>query len=242
METEKYKILGLIPARGGSKSISRKNIRMLKDKPLLAYSIEHGKISKYIDRIICSTEDKEIAEIASKWGAEVPFIRPKKYSSDFSDDSGFTKHAIEWLRDNENWFPEIVAILRPTSPLRNPLDLDKSIELLIKNTDAHSVISVKPVEKSPYKMWRRTDTNFLVPLLNSNIFNQSNAARQLLPEVLSPTGNIHNVWSSIVLRDASVLGHKVLPFEDVNSFFIDIDCEEDFKRAEMYLENIKRRI
>ena len=236
----KFKILGLVPARGGSKGIPRKNIRLLNNKPLLAYSIEHGKESKYIDRVVCSTEDEEIAEIASKCGAEVPFIRPEKFSSNDANDSGFTKHTIEWLRDNQDWIPDIVAILRPTSPLRSPKELDESIELLINNPDAHSVISVKHAEKTPYKMWKRTNTKFVVPLLNSNIFDQNNAARQLLPEVLVPTGAIHNVWSSIVLRDASVLGYKVLPFEDIISSCIDIDCEEDFKKAELYLENLKK--
>jgi N-acylneuraminate cytidylyltransferase len=234
-------ILGLVPARGSSKGIPRKNIHMLAGKPLLAYSIQHGKDSEYVSRVVCSTEDDEIAEAARKWGAEVPFKRPDVYSADYANDAGFTKHAIEWLRDNDNWMADIVTILRPTNPTRNHKDIDKSIELIARNDDAHSVIGVVKPSKSPYKMWKRSTTKFMVPLLTSEVFEQYNSARQLLPEVLAPSGYIHVVRADVVLRDTSVVGYKVMPYEMEIESMIDIDSEEDFKKAEKYFAKISKK-
>lgn len=234
-------ILGLIPARGGSKGVPRKNIRKLADKPLIAHSVEHAKESKYINRVVCSTEDNEIANIARDWGAEVPFLRPQKYAVDHATDPEYTKHAIEWLRDNENWLADIVVILWPTCPTRRSLDIDKALEMVFENQDAHSVISVVRPEKSPYKMWRQTTTKFMSPLLTSDIFEQFSTSRQRLPEVLAPNGYIHIVRSDIVLRDGSIVGFKVMPYDMGTEPIIDIDSEGDFIRAEEYLAKFMRK-
>ena len=240
-EIKALNILGIVPARGGSKGVPRKNIRMLSGKPLLAHSIQHGKESKYISRVVCSTEDEEIAEVAMKWGAEAPFRRPDEYAADYANDAGFTKHAIEWLRDNEKWMPDLVAILRPTCPTRRASDVDRAIELLCDNPDAHSVLSVVDAPKTPYKMWRRTTSKFIVPLLTCEVFEQYNCARQLLPQVLAPNGYIHVVRANIVIRDMSIFGFKVIGYDMGDEPIIDIDTEEDFEKAEANLRRLSNQ-
>lgn len=232
------KILGLIPARGGSKGIPRKNIRLLAGKPLIAHSIQQAKQSKYITRVICTTEDQEIADIARDWGAEVPFLRPMDLAQDQSTDPDYTLHALEWLRDHEGWLVDIVVILWPTCPTRRSTDIDQALELMFDNPDAHSVVSVVRPDKSPYKMWRRTSTKFVSPLLTSDVFEQFSTSRQRLPEVLAPNGYIHLVRADIVLRDHSILGFKVLPYDMGTEPVIDIDSESDFQRAEAYLAQL----
>jgi len=118
------RILALIPARGGSKSVPKKNIRQVGGKPLLAYSIGHGLEAKRIDRVIVSTDSEEIAEIARFYGAEAPFIRPPELAQDYSLDIDFYRHALEWLREHEGYVPDAVINLRPTTPVRNPAVLD----------------------------------------------------------------------------------------------------------------------
>ena len=185
-----------------------------------------------------NNEDAEIAAIARDWGAEAPFVRPRELALDHSTDPDYTKHAVEWLRDNENWLADIVVILWPTCPTRKVKDIDKALELMFENQDAHSVISVVRPDKSPYKMWRPTTTKFMTPLLTSNVFEQFSTGRQQLPEVLAPNGYIHIVRADIVLRDESILGFKVLPYDMGTEVVIDIDSEHDFNRAEAYLADL----
>jgi N-acylneuraminate cytidylyltransferase len=228
-------VLGLIPARGGSKGVPRKNVRLLAGKPLVAHSIQQARASKYITRVVCSTEDPQIADIAQEWGAEVPFFRPPELAQDHSTDPDYTQHAVAWLRDHEGWLADIVVILWPTCPTRQTSDIDKALELMFENQDAHSVVSVVRPDKSPYKMWRRTTTKFVSPLLTSDVFEQFSTSRQSLPEVLAPNGYIHLVRADIVLRDHSILGFKVMPYDMGTEPVIDIDSESDFLQAEAYL-------
>ena len=122
------KILAIIAARGGSKGIPKKNIIDLGGHPLIAYSIAVAKLSKLIERIIVSTDSEEIAEISKKYGAEVPFIRPEEYARDNSPDKEFVQHAINWFKEKENYAPEYMVHIRPTTPLRKPEIIDEAIE------------------------------------------------------------------------------------------------------------------
>jgi len=140
-------ILGLIPARGGSKGLPRKNIKPLLGKPLIAWTIEQALASKYLDRVIVSTDDKEIAEISKKYGAEVPFIRPKELARDDSTTSDVILHVLKWFEEAEEKF-DYLALLEPTSPLREKDDIDKCIELLINNEAAKSIVSVSKLESA----------------------------------------------------------------------------------------------
>ena len=144
---EKKKIIALIPARGGSKGIQRKNIKLLAGKPLIAYSIETALKSKYIDRVVVSTEDEEIAEISKKYGAEVPFLRPKELARDDSPTIDAIMHAINRFEESGEYF-DIIVLLEPTSPLRDVEDIDKCVEILISNPKAKAIVSVAKLEST----------------------------------------------------------------------------------------------
>src|ERR1043166_7224804 len=135
-------ILALIPARGGSKGIPRKNLMQLAGKPLIAYSILQTQRSTRINRVIVSTDDEEIAQVARQWGAEVPFMRPSEYAQDLSPDIDVFRHALTWLQENDHYKPEMVVQLRPTGPARQVALIDQAIELLVAHPAADAVRSV----------------------------------------------------------------------------------------------------
>ena len=181
-------ILALIPARGGSKGIPKKNIKPLLGKPLIAWTIEQAKKSKYFDRIIVSTDSEEIAEMSEKYGAEVPFLRPKELARDESPTSDAIMHAITWFEERGEYF-DIVVLLEPTSPLRKENDLDNAIELFIKNIDkADSLVSVGEVHlENPYIM-KKIENGYVKSFIeiDENIYQ-----RQQLPKVYFPYGVIY---------------------------------------------------
>ena len=221
-------VLGLVPARGGSKGLPRKNIIPLAGRPLLAHSIDHGIKSKYVNKIVCTTDDQEIADIARKHGAEVPFLRPAELATDDQDDSGFTTHAIQWLIDNEDWHADMVILLRPTSPIREIHHIDRALEILWDNPDAHSIVSIVLAEKTPYKMFRQSTSKFLKPLIEHDQWEQMNSARQVYPDVFVLNGIIHAIWADVALRDNSTLSYKVLPYDMGTEPMLDIDSLDDF--------------
>ena len=130
--------IAYIPVRGGSKGVPKKNIRPLGGFPLVAYSIACAKLSKHINRVIVSTESEEIATIARDYGAEVPFIRPKKYAQDHSPDRGHFLHAMSWMKENEQYLPEYWVHLRATTPLREPQIIDQAIEEIHSQSNSTS--------------------------------------------------------------------------------------------------------
>ena len=126
------KVLGLITARDGSKGIPGKNIALLGDKPLISWTIEAALNASVIDKLIVSTDSKQIADISREWGAEVPFIRPKKYAGDLSTDIDVVKHAMRWFSEHERFVAEFWVYLRPTTPLRDPKIIDEAINKFMK--------------------------------------------------------------------------------------------------------------
>src|SRR5215211_7476577 len=178
-------ILALIPARGGSKGIPRKNIRIFAGYPLIAWSIAAAKQASRVTRIIVSTDDEEIASVAREYGAETPFLRPSEFAQDKTTDLPVFEHALEWLEANENYRPEIVIQLRPTSPIRPKDCVDSAVKILIDHADADCVRGVVPAGQNPYKMWRFAGENMpMKPLLEvEGILEPYNAPRQVLPLV-----------------------------------------------------------
>ena len=144
-------IIAAIPARGGSKGVPKKNIKLLKDYPLIAYSIIAAKQSKKIDRVIVSTDSEEIAGIAKKYGAEVPFLRPAGFAGDKSPDMEWVLHLLKWLKENEGVEPELIVHLRPTTPLRDPDLIDRAIDKIKNNKEATSLRSGQEMDECPYK-------------------------------------------------------------------------------------------
>ena len=228
------KVLAIVPARGGSKSVPKKNIRLLGGKPLLAHSIGHGLQAKRIDRVVISTDSEEIAKVAREFGGDVPFLRPANFADDYSLDIDFYLHALEWLRENENYVPDAVINLRPTTPVRDPEVLDQAISLFERRPEIDSMRAVRAADKTPFKMWVKGERGMMRPLFSSfgEFEEPYNMPRQLLPEALVQDGYFDITWTKVVLEKKSVTGDTVLPFV-VPGHPIDIDHESDLVKAEL---------
>lgn len=227
-------VLALIPARGGSKGVPKKNIRPLAGIPLVAHSILVAKSSPYVDRVIVSTDDGEIAAVARQYGADVPFLRPAEFAQDLTPDYPVFAHCLNWLQENEGYRPDIVLHLRPTGPLRTVKQVNESIELLAKNPEADSVRSVHEPDKTPHKMWRLEGTGMVPFLRDTGIPEHYNTPRQLLPKVYATNANIGVMWHRTLAEKKSVIGERVLPYI-ITEPQVDIDNEFDFDVAELVL-------
>ncbi len=238
MSINELLILGIIPARGGSKKIPKKNIKLLAGKPLITYTIEESKKSKYINRVILSTDDEEIARIGKKLGAEVPFLRPSELAEDNVTDLPVFQHCLNWLRENENYVPDIIVHLRPTAPLRKNYHIDTGIELLLKSPRADSVRSVTAVGQHPLKMWK-IENNRLVPFVSeeiSGIKESYNMPRQKLPLTYIQNGSVDVIWTKTILEKNSMSGDIITPFVMEEWESINIDTEIDFSLAELIMK------
>jgi len=232
-------VLAIIPARGGSKSIPRKNIRHLAGHPLIAYSIAAGLASRTVTRLLVSTDDEEIAAVAKKYGAEVPFLRPPEHSQDNTPDLPVFQHALEWLLKNESYHPEILVQLRPTSPFRRVRHIDDSVRLLLEHPDADAARTVCIPFQNPFKMWRISPDGLLQPLgTELGIpYEPYNQPRQALPDVYWQTGYVDACRVDTILNKNSMTGQRILPVVIDPAEWIDIDSPDDWQRAERLLEN-----
>jgi CMP-N,N'-diacetyllegionaminic acid synthase len=155
-------VLALIPARGGSKGLPGKNIKVINGKPLVAWSIECALKSKYIDKVIVSTDSNKIASISKKFKAEVPFLRPKELSTDKASSMDVIFHCVDWLEQKKKIY-DLIVLLEPTSPLRDAEDIDKAIELLLKEKKAESIVGVCKVESAHPDFLVKLEKDFLRP-------------------------------------------------------------------------------
>ena len=227
-----YKILAIIPARGGSKEIRRKNLQKLSGKPLIAHTIIAAKKTKSINKIIVSTDDKEIGKISKNNGAEVPFLRPKQISKDTSSTIEVIKHALKFLQENQSYVPDIIILLQPT--LRTSQLITKTINTL-KKSKATSVITVSKITKHPYaSYWLKND--FLKPFEKSST---KYSRRQEFPDLFFPTGAVYTFWYDTLKKFNSLHGPKIKPIV-VQDEDIDIDNLQDLFFAEMMLKNWKK--
>lgn len=232
----KEKILALILARGGSKGIPGKNIKKLSGKPLISYTIEAAKKSKYINKIIVSTDDEEIASVALDYGAEVPFIRPDKLATDTAGSNDAIIHALDFLKEKENYKPDYVLNLQPTSPLREAEDIDKAIDIFIQNEDDYeSLVSVCESFENPFWM-QKIEDNKLTSLMDS--FDNYNR-RQELPKVYQLNGAIYLSTYKLLMEYKSFYTDKIYPFIMEKEKSIDIDNKLDWKLAEILMEEKK---
>lgn len=231
-------VLAVVPARGGSKSIPGKNIRPLAGVPLVAYSIAAGQQSARITRVIVSTDSQEIAAVARRWGAEVPFLRPAELATDMSVDLDLFQHALHWLDEHEGYRPEMVVQLRPTTPLRPPECVDQAVDIMLRNPTADSVRSVVRSGQNPYKMWRLdggTDAP-MTPLLSYEHSDEPyNQPRQLLPETYWQAGHVDVIRRETIVDQHSMSGGRIYPLVLDSRYAIDIDTDNDWDRAEWML-------
>jgi len=230
-------ILGLIPARGGSKGLSRKNIKPLLDKPLIAWTIERSLASKYLDRVIVSTDDKEIKDISRKYGAEIPFTRPKKLAEDNAKGIEVVLHAIDWLKKNDRRKQyDLLMLLQPTSPLRATEDIDKTIELLFLK-EAKAIVSVCEVDHHP--LWSNTlpEDGCMKNFIRQEIMNKN---RQELPVFYRLNGAIYLAYCNYIKEQKSFFGEKTFAYIMPKNRSVDIDNKVDFKLAEILMVEFKK--
>jgi CMP-N-acetylneuraminic acid synthetase len=232
-------VLALIPARGGSKSIPRKNIRDFAGFPLIAYSIAAGLAAESVGRLIVSTDDHEIAKVSRSYGAETPFIRPLEFSQDNTPDLPVFRHALEWLAKHEGYVPDIVVQLRPTSPLRRVAHIDEAVYRLIERPEADAIRTVCIPFQNPFKMWRIGPDGLMNPIgIDLGVSHEPyNQPRQVLPEIYWQTGYVDAAWADTILTKNSMTGDVILPLIIDPSDWVDIDSPGDWRRAEMLIES-----
>lgn len=223
-------IVCVIPARGGSKGLPGKNIMALLGKPLIAYTIEQARNSKYIDRVVVSTENKEIADISRQYGAEAPFIRPGGLATDESSIIDVLLHAVDWLEKEEQYKFDIMVLLHATSPLRDSADIDKSIEMLVKK-NAENVFSVAESQRNPYFNMVEMRRDGTVRLVKEGSF----VTRQSAPQVFDMNASIYVWWKDVLKKKKSVFMKRTYIYVMPRERSVDIDDYLDFKIAEMLL-------
>lgn len=232
-------ILAIIPARGGSKGLPGKNIKPLLQHPLLAYSIAAAQASKLITRITLNTDNEEIAAVGKQYGAGIPFMRPPHLADDEATDLVVFEHQLKWMKENENYVPDIVVQLRPTSPIRFSGWIDEAITKLL-NSDADSVRSITESPITPFKMWLLNGNNndAMEPLLKlQHIEEPYNQPRQKLPMVYWQTGTLDIIKTAAITEQQSMSGKKILPYLIEKKYAIDIDDVASFYKAEELIQN-----
>ncbi len=227
-------VLVIIPARGGSKGIPRKNIRHFCGYPLIAYSIAAGLQAESVTRVIVSTDDEEIAAVAREWGAETPFLRPAEFAQDKTTDLPVFVHALRWLAEHEGYKPDVVVQLRPTSPIRPKTMVDEAVRILLQHADADSVRGIVPAGQNPHKMWNLPQGGN-APMKNllavEGIEEPYNAPRQILPDAYWQTGHIDAIRPAAILS-GSMSGKTIYPLVIDPNFTVDLDNLRDWERAE----------
>jgi len=229
-------VLGIIPARCGSKRVKNKNIRLLNNKPLIEYTISAAGKSKKLNRVIVSTDCIEIADICVKAGAEVPFLRPSEFANDTSPDKLYLLHALEYLKNNENYFPDAILILRPTSPFKTAEIIDDVIELLEKS-NADSVRTMTKAEGvfHPYWMYRKNEKDQAFPFSEEGDINKFYQSQQL-PAVYRLNGVVDAIRVNVLYNSKKMYGNDMRILEIAEEYAIDIDTEFDFKLAKVLME------
>lgn len=229
------KTLGIIPARGGSKGLPRKNLRILGGKPLIAHTIE-AALASHLDRVILSTDDEEIAEVGRQWGVEVPFTRPAELAADDTPSLAVLLHALHFLEEREHFLPDAVVFLQPTAPFRTAEHIDEALQLF-EESDATSVLAVTPVcEVHPYFMFELGQSGKLRPFIE---IKDRPLRRQDLPVFYRINGGLY-VTRREHFRDISPQA-PIFDFEDSIAYIMDgvssVDINDylDFQRAELLL-------
>ena len=221
--------IAIIPARGGSKGIPRKNLVDVKGLPLVAYSIRHALESAAVNRVIVSTDDEEIAEVSRRYGAEVPFLRPAELAEDHVLDIPVFQHALRELERTEGYQADLVVHLRPTTPYRRPAWIDACVELLRNHPDADSVRSVSPPEKHPYRMFRIDGTGYLDAIMKHEHPEPYLLRRQDHPPVFHYNCVIDVTKPATIFGKDSMTGDRLLPYVMDPEDVVDVDSFRDLE-------------
>ena len=227
-------VVALIPARSGSERVRDKNIRPLAGHPLIAYAIATARGAGVFDRVICSTDSEEIAEVARWYGAEVPFLRPAEFATSTSPD-------VEWLSDLLHRLPErydLFALVRATNPFRGPDAFRRGLEQLLATPEADSIRAVERVKQHPGKMWV-LEGRTMRPLLDQSHLDVAWHAGQYqaLPEVYVQNSALEIAWTRVVFEHGTREGRVLAPFLTTGYEGFNVDDEEDWERARQLLES-----
>lgn len=241
-------VLAVILARGGSKSIPKKNIALCAGEPLMYYTIQAAKNAKSITRLIISTDSEEIAAYAKSQGVEVPFMRPAELAEDTTPDLPVFEHVLAELKRRENYVPDIIVHLRPTTPLKKTSDIDAGVALLLENPEAQSVRSIVEPAHTPFKMYDiDSATGFLSPLLPKvfpAVFEKYpeayNMPRQVLPKLWEHSGYVDVIRAEVISELHSMSGSRILPLRFDEWRRIDIDSPFEIALAENVIEKLKK--
>lgn len=241
----KETVLAVIQARAGSKGVPGKNIRPLLGKPLMAWMIAAALRARRIDRLILSTDSPEYARIGRSLGVEVPFLRPKEWATDSATDLQVMTHALQWLREEEGYEPDVAVRLQPTNPTFPTELIDRGIEMLLAESEADSLRPVTPAPKHPFKMWQWSEEECwitpFVPAEKTGFTEPYNMSRHLLPPVWVQVGALEAVRSPVIVRQRSMAGKKILGLRVENPLWtVNIDTEMDFLLAEQALKILHR--
>ncbi len=230
------RVLVVVPARGGSKGIPRKNLQLLAGRPLVAHAVATGLAATLVDRVLCSTDDPEIADAARVAGAEVPFLRPAHLAADTSEDWPVFMHVLEHLDSQDGYRPDIIVNLRPTSPLRTPIHVDDAIRLLL-DTGADSVKAVCLARQHPHKMWLRQPGGGIEPYLKTpfRLERGPDVPRAQLEDIYWQNGVVDVTRREVILEQGVMIGRRVAGLVTQLAESIDIDTPLDLQLAELLL-------
>lgn len=230
------KVIAIIPARAGSKGVIGKNIKNLKGKPLISYTIEEAKKSKLIDKLIVSTDSQEIADISLSLGASVPFIRPSELSTDSSLTFDVIKHTMNFLKDKDEHY-DIIVLLQPTTPFRKVESIDEAILTLKKSNKYTSVVSVVDVEGNHPLRMKKIEGDYLINYIDQGFENMN--PRDELPKVYIRSGAIYAILTKNFYEEQSLVSNLCSPIILDKIETINIDSPLDFEFCEFMLNKTK---
>jgi CMP-N,N'-diacetyllegionaminic acid synthase len=243
MIQKKHKLIALIPARSGSKRLLSKNIKILNNHPLIAYSITAAIESGIFSRIVVSTEDPEFAQISKYYGADVPFLRPYEFASDSSPDIEWLKFTLEKLLIEDGGY-DVYFILRPTSPFRSSKTIKRAWKKFNLNNDIHSLRAIEKCRQHPYKMWK-IEGKIMKPLINnpdSDAIPWHSKQYHSLPEIYVQNASLEIAWSFLPLKHNTISGEKIMPFITDNYEGFDINDSHDWIVAEHLIRTGKAKL
>ncbi len=228
----KGQVYAIIPARSGSKGVKNKNIRCLNGYPMIAYSIVAAKLCENVDRVIVSTDSEEYAEIARKYGAETPFLRPAELSTDTSTDIEFMEHVINWLYENEKSVPEFFMHVRPTYPIRRQEIMDEAVRQMKADDTATSLRSAHLASNTPYKWFHRSEEGYFSCIPEGLTLDEANNPRQAFPDVYIPDGYVDMLRTEFIVKSGLLHGDKMIGY--IVPGGVDIDALKDLEYLEYY--------
>ncbi len=238
MDNQNPKILGVITARGGSKTMPGKNIKLLGSKPLIAYSIEAVKKSKLITHLIISTDSQEIADIAKQYGCDVPFLRPAELAQDDTKHLPVMQHAVKTMEEKLGFQFDYVVTLQPTSPFRTKEDIDKTLELLIE-AKADSAVTMVEIDSDYHPLvMKKMEGDKVLPYCMEE---PEGTRRQDFPKVYKRSSAVYAHRRDVLIEKNRFYGDDIRGILTPQERYIDIDNLEDWQKAEQMLEELKAK-